>query len=272
MVGSRKATRDGILISGQLAKGLAQRSLTVVSGFARGIDSVAHRGAIEGGGRTLAVFGCGLRTCYPPENKELYSLIPEHGALISELPMDAPPERKNFPPRNRIIAGLGIGVVIVEAPKKSGALITAKYAKEQNREVFAVPGRVPGGYSAGCHELIRDGAILVENEWDITSAITTEIEQISNEIGMIEQDTVTEPVLPEKSLWDELPRSESRKSPPLTKEEDQLWSILTENPTHIDHLARKSGFEVSKVTRLLLGLQLKQLVRQEAGMQFLKAV
>ena len=171
-------------MAGRLAAALVRRGLTIVSGFARGVDSAAHRGALEAGGRTLAVLGNGLSRCYPPENRPLFEQLPEQGALLSELPYDAPPERKNFPSRNRIIAGLCLGVIVIEAPERSGALITARAAMDQNREVFAVPGSIADGRSSGCHQLIKDGAALVENEWDVLQALTGEIERISEEIGM----------------------------------------------------------------------------------------
>lgn len=272
VVGSRKAGRDGIQMAGEIATGLSRRGITVVSGFARGIDSAAHRGAVDAGGRTLAVFGNGLRHCYPPENREMFEKVPEHGALISELPLDTPPEPRNFPPRNRIIAGLGLAVLVVEAPVKSGALITAHFAREQNRDVFAIPGRVPGGRSGGCHQLIKDGALLVENEWDILAALEREMERISDEIGLAEE-TPVPAVQPEvKAEIADLPLLRAAQpKPQLSGDEAKLWDFLTDSPTHIDHLSRRSGMEISKVARILLGLQLKQLVRQAAGMQFYRA-
>ncbi len=269
MVGTRSPSRGGLRMAGQLAGALAQRGLTIVSGFARGIDSAAHRGALEAGGRTLAVLGSGVECCYPPENRELFEQLPERGAILSELPLGAPPERKNFPPRNRIIAGLCIGVLVIEAPVKSGALISARAAMEQNRDVFAVPGSVERGLSGGCHQLIRDGATLVENEWDVLQALTMEMEQIANEIGLAEE-------APSASRRAEatVPQLPVRKQqvPALTSEEEQLWSALGEAPTHIDLISRRSRMEIAQVSRILTGLQLKHLVGQAAGMQFYRVV
>lgn len=272
VVGSRKAGRDGIQMAGEIATGLSRRGVTVVSGFARGIDSAAHRGAVEAGGRTLAVFGNGLRHCYPPENREMFEKVPEHGALISELPLDTRPEPRHFPPRNRIIAGLGLAVLVVEAPVKSGALITAHFAREQNRDVFAIPGRVPCGRSAGCHQLIKDGALLVENEWDILAALDREMERISDEIGLAEEAPVFAAQSEAGTGIVDLPLLRAAQpKPSLSRDEAKLWDFLSDSPMHIDHLSRQSGMEISKVARILLGLQLKQLVRQAAGMQFYRA-
>ena len=270
IVGTRKATADGIQMAGHLAAALARRGLTIVSGFARGIDSAAHRAALEAGGRTLAVLGSGLEQCYPPENRALFEQVPKQGAIVSELPLEAPPARKNFPPRNRIIAGLTIGVIVVQAPAKSGALISARAAMEQNREVFAVPGPVPSGRFAGCHRLIKDGAALVENEWDVLEALTSEIDQISDEIGLGEE----APLPAERpTAVAALPARPAPLAPPsLSGEERELWNALAEAPTHIDLIARRSGLEIARVSRLLTALQLKQLVGQSAGMLFYKVV
>ena len=277
IVGSRRAGREGIQMAEQLAAALARRGLTIVSGFARGVDSAAHRGALEAGGRTLAVLGNGLSRCYPPENRPLFEKLPEHGALLSELPYEAPPERKNFPSRNRIIAGLCLGVVVVEAPERSGALITARAAMDQNREVFAVPGRVADGRCSGCHQLIKDGAALVENEWDVLQALTGEIERLSEEIGMaaLSAPPKTGPAetpLRTQALPRQAPSPAKSARPAFSDEEETLWDVLDTQPVHIDLLCRRSGMEISRVSRVLLGLQLKQLVRQEAGMQFCKTL
>lgn len=270
IVGSRRCDREGLQIAGELAEGLARKGITIVSGFARGIDSAAHRKAIEAGGRTLAVLGNGLNYCYPPENKDLLKQLPSHGAVLSELALDTEPRRENFPPRNRIIAGLSLGVIVVEAPERSGALITADVALQQNREVFAVPGSVKSGCHAGCHRLLKEGAILVENEWDVLQALAGTIERITAEIGLEEVEKPQQATAP--PVMQELPFMKQPAPPVLSSEEQTLWNILPDTPMHIDHLARLAGLEVSKVLRLLLGLQLKQLVRQSAGMQFSKAV
>ena len=171
MVGTRAASYYGLKTCRRLAGALAVRGLTVVSGLARGIDTAAHQGALENGGRTLAVLGCGLDVVYPPENQKLYEQIPEQGALISEFPLGTPPEAKNFPIRNRIISGLALGVVVVEAGLRSGTSITVRYALDQGREVFAVPGPIDSPTSLGPHRLIQDGAKLVQDPEDIFSGV-----------------------------------------------------------------------------------------------------
>lgn len=167
LVGSRKASQYGLELSEKLAYDLATRGITVVSGLARGIDSAAHRGALKAKGRTIAVFGCGIDYIYPPENKLLAEQIQERGALISEFPDKLSPKPYNFPRRNRIISGLSLGVVVIEAARTSGALITANFALEQGREVFAVPGKVNSDTSEGVHRLLKEGAKLVETVDDI---------------------------------------------------------------------------------------------------------
>jgi len=167
IVGSRRATDYGLNNAERLGFELAARGIAVISGLARGVDSAAHRGALKAKGRTIAVLGSGLNRLYPPENKNLAREIARSGALISEFTPDTPPERQNFPRRNRIISGLSLGVVIVEAAKRSGALITAGFALEQGREVFALPGKIDSFTSGGTHDLIKQGAKLIESVEDI---------------------------------------------------------------------------------------------------------
>jgi DNA processing protein len=171
LVGTRRASYYGLRTCRRLARELAQQGVTVISGLARGIDTMAHQGALEGGGRTLAVLGCGLDVVYPPENRELYREIPESGALISEYPLGTPPEPQNFPRRNRLISGLALGVVVVEAAEQSGAHITVQCALEQGREVLAVPGPIDSPTSRGPHRLIQEGAKLVREVGDILTEL-----------------------------------------------------------------------------------------------------
>lgn len=172
IVGSRRASRYGIEMSEKLGYDLALRGITVVSGMARGIDSAAHRGALKANGRTIAVMGSGHGHIYPAENKDLYKKIAESGAVISEFEDDVSPLPRNFPIRNRIISGLTLGIVVVEAAKNSGALITADFAIEQGREVFSVPGKISSLTSEGTHELIKDGAKLVASAEDIMEELS----------------------------------------------------------------------------------------------------
>ena len=172
IVGSRRASRYGIEMGERLGYDLALRGVTVVSGMARGIDSAAHRGALKANGRTIAVMGSGHGHIYPPENKDLYRKIAESGAVISEFENDVSPLPQNFPIRNRIISGLSLGIVVVEAAKNSGALITVDFALEQGREVFAVPGKISSVTSEGAHELIKDGAKLVQSAEDIMEELS----------------------------------------------------------------------------------------------------
>jgi len=167
IVGSRRATDYGLRNAERLGFELAAKGITIISGLARGVDSAAHRGALKAKGRTIAVLGSGLNKIYPPENKKLAQEVAQNGALISEFTPDTPPHRLNFPRRNRIISGLSLGVVVVEAAKRSGALITANFALEQGREVFALPGKVDSFTSGGVHDLIKEGAKLIESTEDI---------------------------------------------------------------------------------------------------------
>ena len=171
IVGSRLASVYGRYVTEKISRELALKGITVVSGLARGIDAAAHRGALAGKGRTIAVLGCGLDVVYPPENEELAQAVAAHGALVTEFPFGTPPNAPNFPSRNRIISGLSLGVVVVEAGEKSGSLITARIAAEQGRSVFAVPGAIESAGSRGTNRLIKQGAKLIENVEDILEEI-----------------------------------------------------------------------------------------------------
>ncbi len=246
IVGSRNATSYGCSVTTRLSGDLAARGFVVASGMARGIDSAAHAGALSAGGETIAVLGCGLGTVYPAENKKLFQRICNHGAVISEFPFLAPPEAHHFPIRNRIISGLSLGTVIVEATHKSGSLITARLAAEQGREVFAVPGSVASFKSMGTHSLIKEGAKLVEHVNDI---------------------------IDELNIAHEMPAMASTGTPPLkmTPKEEKVLNELTPYPTHIDNLVRQLSLPVGEVSSLLLHLELKGLVTQNPGKLFARA-
>ena len=247
IVGSRKTSPYGRWITEKIGQDLARHGVTVVSGMARGIDSVAHMGALQGGGRTIAVLGCGVDVIYPSENRNLFHQIIEHGAVLSEFPMGSPPEGGHFPKRNRIISGLSIGVVIVQASAESGSLITAGYALEQGREVFAVPGNVGAEGSRGTNQLIKEGAKLVESTEDILEEILPQWKR-------------------EKEM---LPKAET-PVPDLSEEEKVLYRLLGESPLHIDAIIRESQLDPGRVSSLLLNLELKGLISQWPGKCFSK--
>ncbi|PIV24819.1 MAG: DNA-protecting protein DprA [Deltaproteobacteria bacterium CG03_land_8_20_14_0_80_45_14] len=247
IVGSRKTSPYGRWITEKIGQDLARYGVTVVSGMARGIDSVAHKGALQGGGRTIAVLGCGVDVIYPSENRNLFYQIIEHGSILSEFPMGSPPEGGHFPRRNRIISGLSIGVVIVQASSKSGSLITASYALEQGREVFAVPGNVGVEGSRGTNQLIKEGAKLVESSEDIL-----------------------EEIIPQWRREKEAPQKAEMPVPDLTEEEKVLFRLLGETPLHIDAIIRESQLDPGKVSSLLLDLELKGLISQWPGKCFSK--
>jgi DNA processing protein len=247
IVGSRKTTPYGRWFTEKVSQELARYGVTIVSGMARGIDGLAHWGAISGGGRTIAVLGCGVDVIYPSENRNLFAKIIDHGAILSEFPMGSPPEGGHFPRRNRIISGLSIGVVVVQANEKSGSLITAGYALEQGREVFAVPGNVGTESSRGTHRLIKEGAKLVESSEDIL-----------------------EEILPQWRRGGEATPKVEAPRPDLPEEERVLYELLGETPLHIDVMIRESRLDPGKVSSILLNLELKGLVSQWPGKCFSK--
>ena len=247
VVGSRKTSAYGREVTERIGRDLARHGVTVVSGMARGIDSVAHQGALQGGGRTIAVLGCGVDMIYPSENRNLFHQIIEQGAVLSEFPMGSPPEAGHFPRRNRIISGLSIGVVIVQASAESGSLITAGYALEQGREIFAVPGNIGAEGSRGTNRLIKEGAKLVESSEDIL-----------------------EEVLPQWRREGEMAQKGEDPVLTLTEAEKCLYGLLEETPLHIDALIRESQLDPGSVSSLLLNLELKGLISQWPGKCFSK--
>jgi DNA processing protein len=246
VVGSRNATSYGRSVTLRLSGDLATRGITIVSGMARGIDSAAHKGALSAGGETIAVLGCGLGTVYPAENKKLFERIQKNGAVVSEFPFFAEPEAHHFPARNRIISGLSVGTVIVEATQKSGSLITAKLAADQGREVYAVPGSITSFKSTGTHSLIKQGAKLVEQANDIME-----------ELNLDSQKSHATP-----------------KQGPLVKmtpEEEKVFHRLSPYPIHIDDLSRQLALSSGELSSLLLNLELKGLANQSPGKLFTRA-
>ena len=243
IVGTRRCTGYGRAVARQLGCDLARRGITVVSGMARGIDTAAHEGALEGGGATVAVLGCGADVVYPAQNRGLYRCILASGAVVSELPMGVRPEAGSFPRRNRIISGLSLGVAVVETPARSGALITASCALDQNREVFAVPGDVTDGRSAGCHRLLKDGACLVEGVEDV-------VEELA-------------PLLP---AWAAAPAEEL--TPQLGLTEGRVLERLDTRGRHVDALARETGMAPAELLEALLRLELEGVVVQLPGQYY----
>ena len=242
VVGTRKATVYGRQAAEEIAADLARNKITIVSGLARGIDSIAHRSALKAGGRTIAVFGCGLDVVYPAENASLAESVIENGALISEFPLGAEPRRENFPLRNRIMSGLSLGVLVVEAGDTSGAMITARLALEQNREVFAVPGSILSPASRGTNNLIQEGAKLIRDYTDILEELN--LRAVAHQI----------------ELKEVIPASDT---------ETLLLKQLGAEPTHIDEVCRGSGLPIATVSSTLAMMELKGMVRQVGTMSYI---
>jgi len=242
VVGTRRATVYGRQAAEEIVTDLARNKITIVSGLARGIDLVAHQSTLAAGGRTIAVFGCGLDIVYPAENAALARDITKQGALISEFPLGTRPRADNFPRRNRILSGLSLGVLVIEADETSGAMITAHLALEQNREVFAVPGSILSPTSRGTNHLIQEGAKLVRDYTDILEELN--LNAVSQQMELTE-------LLP------------------TTDTESQLLKQLSTEPTHIDEVCRSSGLPIATVSSTLAMMELKGLVRQTGTMHYI---
>lgn len=252
VVGTRNPTRYGISMARRLSADLSAMGFVIVSGMARGIDSAAHLGAMDSGGKTVAVLGSGIKVIYPGENRGLYYRIAENGTVISELPPAEPPNAYNFPARNRIISGMTLGSVVVEAARKSGSLITARLAAEQGREVFAVPGNINSYKSTGSHDLLKQGAKLVERAED-----------------------VVEELAPLLLNWAFGPAGNSDRGPnepkqdlDLTAEESRVYDALDPYPAHIDELSLQLAMDSGSLLAILLNLELKGLATQMPGKYF----
>ena len=242
MVGTRQSTLYGRQTAERLARELAASGVTVVSGGARGIDSASHEGALQSGGRTIAVLGTGLDIVYPAENVKLYQRIAEQGALITQFPFGRKGDKQSFPIRNRIVAGMTQGTAVVEANRASGALITANFAAEYGRTVYAVPGRVDSPRSAGCHDLIKDGAQLCESAEDVLT-----------EFAHLQAIEPEEPEIP---------------MPTLSHPEQQVFHVLTHEEMQQDEIIRRSELPAAQVSVILLQLEMKKLVQQHPGRLF----
>jgi DNA processing protein len=243
VVGTRTPTHYGTSMAESISSDLARMGITVVSGLARGVDTAAHKGALKAGGRTIGVMGSGIDVPYPPENKALMGNIAASGCVISEFAPGTPPNRENFPRRNRIISGLSLGVLVVEAAKDSGSLITASIALEQGKEVFSVPGNITSVHSKGTNDLIKQGARMVTCAQDI-------LEELA-------------PV-----LRGFIARPKERVIPSLTEEEKSVVGALGPEPRHVDEISRELGLRAASVLGVLLTLELKGVVKQAAGKKF----
>lgn len=247
VVGTRKPTSYGRMMAERFTKELVGKGFAIVSGFARGVDSVAHKTTLKNGGNTFAVLGNGLDIIYPPENRELFEEMCHHGVIVTEYPMGTQPDAGNFPKRNRIISGLSIGVLIVEAGQKSGALLTALYAADQNREVFAIPGSLVSEKSVGVNGLIKKGAKLVQS-----------IDDILDEFG----DRFNSEALPSAKTGTPIPA--------LSGSLKTIYDHLSNQPIHIDQLALETNLSPSETLSSLLTLELMGLIRQMAGKMFIR--
>lgn len=250
IVGTRLPTHYGISAAESISRELAVAGITIVSGMARGIDSAAHRSAIAGNGRTIAVLGSGIDVIYPPENKKLYEDIMENGAVVSEFSMGAEPLAAHFPRRNRIISGLVKGVLVIEASEKSGSLITAQLALDYGRDVFALPGNATSPKSKGTNKLIKQGAKLVEDARDI-------LEEMSISVGAGFKPAPT------------IHHTTKKMPPHLSSEEEKIIALL-DDPCFIDTIIQKTGLSASRASTILLDMELKGLIEQQAGKQFIR--
>ena len=255
VVGTRRCTTYGKSVTTTLVKDLVAKNLVVVSGLALGIDTVAHRVCLENKGKTVAVLGCGIDNCYPKDNQELLDRIVDSGAALSEFALGTRPEHFNFPRRNRIISGCCAGVVVVEAPAKSGSLITANYALQQGREVFAVPGSIFSDNSTGPINLIKQGAVAVSGAADILENI---------------QYIVNTALSGAKQPAGNRGSATKMQTDLLSLPERAIFNACTENPARIDELAQKTGKAVSELFDILLSLELKGLIRQVSGQQYVR--
>ncbi len=260
IVGSRRCSLYGQEQSSRFAHFLSSAGFTICSGMARGIDTAAHQGALSASGRTIAVQGCGLANVFPPENKKLFELIAESGACISELPLGYEPLSENFPSRNRIIAGLSLGTIIVEAGLRSGALITARAALENNREVMAVPGKIDSPLSKGTHQLLKQGAKLIESVEDVMEGLGYIGEQLEDHVSTAAEkagERVETPLFDIKALK-------------LSGPEKTIYECLNKEPSHIEEIIADTDLAAGSVNAGLVSLRLKGLIKQLPGSLFVK--
>ena len=249
MVGSRRASAQALRLASQFAGGMAEHGFSICSGMALGVDGAAHRGALEAGGRTVAVMATGIDVCYPRQHRSLATAIVEQGLLVTEFAPGAAPRRQHFPRRNRLISGLSLGTIVIEAPERSGALITARYALEHNREVFAVPGQIFDRQSVGCHRLIKDGAKLVER-----------VEDVLEELGQWQLSVAGQEHAPKIT--------EDKEANPPSAEEHQVLRCLQGKTRDVDGLSALCNLEPAALLEVLLRLELAGLVEALPGRRF----
>ncbi len=248
IVGSRRASEYGRSVAARISEDLAKRGLTIVSGGARGIDTAAHKGALKAGGRTIAFLGCGIDVVYPAENKKLFEAMCDSGAVVSEFPLGATPEPWRFPPRNRLISGLSLGVLVCQSPQASGALITASYAAEHGKDVYAVPGNIDDERNSGSHKLIQDGALLVQDAGDILRELG---------IDKDEEDQPKQMLLPIESL---------------NEQERSIASLLSLEPMPIDEIIEKTGIPAPVVSGTLTVLEMKNVIKRVPGNAYVRVI
>ena len=273
VVGTRKATAYGREACASLVASLAASGVTIVSGMARGIDGIAHRTALEMGGRTVGVMASGLDSVYPPEHRELARRVAEAGVLVSEHPPGARPSSQTFPRRNRILSGLSLGVLVVEAPQASGAMWTVHWALEQGREVFAVPGSIFSPASQGANRLVQDGAKLVLSPEDVLeelnlSTLVAPVAAAAMRTTTVDAGTraVVAPAPPPVAA----PVAAAPKAEPVAGPEGDLLSLLADDPRHVDEVCRQAGLPITTVSSALTLLELKGLVRQVGAMHYVR--
>jgi DNA processing protein len=241
VVGTRRVSAYGRQVAEEIGSFLAANGVTVISGLARGVDAIAHQAALKAGGRTIAVLGCGVDRIYPPEHAQLAERIIANGAVLSDYPMGTPPDASNFPPRNRIISGLSMATVVVEAGETSGALITAQFAVDQGREVFAVPGNILALQSKGTNKLIAEGAHPLLSVRDLSDVL---------------------------NLTHNTEQRQSRRILPTDETELKLLNVLNQEPLHMDEIRLQTGLPIERVSSTLAMMELKGLVRQVGGMNY----
>lgn len=262
VIGSRMCSTYGVNASEMLSRDLASRGITVVSGLARGIDTAAHRGAMDGKGKTIGVIGTGIDSVYPKENNGLVrEILASGGCIVSQFPLGTPPLKENFPYRNRIISGLSLGVLIVEASERSGSLITARLAMEQNREVMAVPGNITSGNSFGTNYLIKSGAKLVQQWQDVVAEMPSEISA-----------AILPPKI-EKQNAEDASRQPELVPADMNENERKIWSILNaDEPVHIDSLLETSGVSFGDLNTALVALDIRDLIRVLPGKHYARRI